>query len=262
MMVVKLGGAAGITYDHALEDVARLQDVVLVHGGSAELNRISEELGHPPVMVTSASGHVSRRTDRQTLELFAMVLRGRINTLIVEKLHQLGVNACGLSGVDGSVLCGRRKSIIITEEGKKKVLRDDYTGTIETVNVHILTWLLQNGMMPIIAPLALSNENEALNVDADRAAAHIAGALQAQTLILLSNVPGLLRDPADTTTLIHRISRDHLAAYRDYAQGRMKKKILATEEALARGVNRVIIADARIPSPVSKALRGKGTVIE
>lgn len=262
MMVIKLGGAEGIAYDSALEDIARIRDVVLVHGGSAELNRISEKLGHPPVMLTSVSGYISRRTDRKTLELFCMVLCGKINTSIVEKLHQLGVNAFGLSGVDGRLLQGRRKNIIIQEAGKKKVLRDDYTGVIQRVNVDILSWVLQNGMMPVIAPLALSTDNEAVNVDADRAAAFIAGALQAHTLIFLSNVPGLLKNPSDTSTLIDTIPKNQLGDYMTYAAGRMKKKLLAAENALSLGVNRVIIADSCIGSPVTQALKGTGTVIQ
>lgn len=260
MMVVKIGGATGIEYGPVLEDITRFQDVVLVHGGSAELDRVSEELHHPPVMVTSVSGHVSRRTDRKTLELFTMMLCGKINKLIVERLQQEGVNAFGLSGIDGRLLQGRRKNIIIIEGEKKKVLRDDYTGTVDTVTVDLLSWILQNGMMPVIAPLALSQDNEAMNVDADRAAAQIAGALHAHTLILLSNVPGLLKDPLDTSTKIDQISRDRIGEFMVYAQGRMKKKVLAAREALTQGVERVIVGDARVPEPVTQALRGKGTV--
>lgn len=262
MMVVKIGGATGIEYDHVLKDIARFQDVVLVHGGSAELNRISQELGHPPVMVTSISGHVSRRTDRKTLEIFTMVLCGRINTYIVERLHQEGVNACGLSGIDGRLLLGRRKNIIITEGRKKKILRDDYTGTVDAVNVDLLSWIVHKGMIPVIAPLALSDDNEAVNVDADRAAAQIAGALHAHTLILLSNVPGVLKDPHDPSTRIDQIPRECIDEFMEYAQGRMKKKILAAQDALAQGVGRVVVADARISDPVTQALAGCGTVFE
>ncbi|HIE39204.1 MAG TPA: [LysW]-aminoadipate kinase, partial [Anaerolineae bacterium] len=198
MIVVKAGGNGGTDVEAVCADVAELvrqgEQVVLVHGGSHETNLISEKLGHPPRFVTSVSGFVSRYTDRETLEIFAMVTAGRINKLLVERLQQLGVNALGLSGLDGRLLEGRRKGTLrIVENGKRKVLRGDYSGRIERVNVALLNALLMAGYVPVVAPLALSRQGEALNVDADRVAAAIGAALKAQTLVILSNVPGLLR---------------------------------------------------------------------
>src|SRR6185503_12370084 len=156
--------------------------MALVHGGSGETNTISEQLGHPPQFVTSPSGFTSRYTDRATLEIFAMVTSGKINTLIVERLQKLGVNALGLSGVDGRLMEAHRKEairIIDPASGKQRVLRDDFTGKVETVNAGLLQLLLTAGYTPVIAPLAISTEGEAVNVDADRAAAMIAGGVQA-----------------------------------------------------------------------------------
>ena len=128
MIVIKVGGGEGVDTESVCQDVAALvkqgQEVVLVHGGSHETNVISEKLGHPPQFVTSVSGHSSRYTDRETLEIFVMVTAGKINKLLVERLQQLGVNAFGLSGVDGRLLEGRRKSSLqIREGGKRKILR-------------------------------------------------------------------------------------------------------------------------------------------
>ncbi len=124
-----------------------------------------------------------------------MVAAGRINKLLVERLQQLGVNAVGLSGLDGRLLEGKRKdSLRIVENGKRKVLRGEYSGKIEKVNGTLLKTLLEAGYVPVVAPLAISYEGEALNVDGDRVAAAIAAALKAETVIILSNVPGLLRD--------------------------------------------------------------------
>jgi len=264
MMVIKIGGAEGINYDLFLEDLARHQDqeIVLVHGGSGELNKISTKLGKPPVMVTSASGHVSRRTDKDTLEIYNMVLCGKINKSIVEKLQGLGVNAVGLSGMDGRLLVGKRKDIIITEDGKKKIIRDDYTGKVEQVNVKLIKLLLENGFMPVISPPALSHDNEAINVDGDRAAAMIASALHADILLIFSNVPGLLRDVNDETSLVREIRKENIAEHMSLAKGRMKKKIIGTIEALQQGVSRVVLSDARMQNPITQALEGKGTVIQ
>src|SRR5205809_1721103 len=201
MIVIKIGGTSGVNFDSVTRDIAEHvkngHRMALVHGGSGETNTISEQLGHPPQFVTSPSGFTSRYTDRATLEIFAMVTCGKINTLIVERLQKLGVNALGLSGVDGRLMEARRKDairIIDPVSGKQRVLRDDFTGKIETVNATLLQMLLAAGYTPVIAPLAISTAGEAVNVDADRAAAMIAGAVQADQLIILSNVPGLLRE--------------------------------------------------------------------
>jgi acetylglutamate/LysW-gamma-L-alpha-aminoadipate kinase len=267
MIVVKAGGGEGLDMKVVCADVAELvaqgEQVVLVHGGSHETNVISEKLGHPPRFVTSVSGHVSRYTDRETLEIFIMVTAGRINKLLVERLQQLGVNAVGLSGLDGRLLEGKRKSMLrIVENGKRKVLRGEYSGKIERVNVALLRTLLEAGYTPVVAPLAISYESEAVNVDGDRAAAAIGSALKAQTVVILTNVPGLLRDFPDESTLIPHIPLAQAAEHLDrYAQGRMKRKLLGAIEALQDGVGQVIIADGRMAQPLHRALDGQGTVI-
>lgn len=265
-IVVKMGGAAGVNMETVCADVATLvqqgQRIVLAHGGSDETNRISEQLGHPPRFVTSPSGFTSRYTDRATLEIFGMVTAGKVNTLLVETLQRKGVNALGLSGVDGRLMLAKRKEAIrIVENGKVRVLHDDHTGTIQRVNADLLRLLLDAGYTPVVAPLAISPEGVALNVDADRAAAMVSAALQAGSLVLLTAAPGLMRQFPDESTLIKTLSRAGLEQALNYAQGRMKKKILGAQEALQGGVSRVMIADGRAPNPISAALAGEGTVI-
>ncbi|MBI3177130.1 MAG: [LysW]-aminoadipate kinase [Chloroflexi bacterium] len=266
MIVVKIGGTNGVNVDAVMTDIAACvtagQKMIVVHGGSGETNAISEQLGHPPRFVTSPSGYTSRYTDRATLEIFAMVTSGKINTLLVEKLQKLGVNAFGLSGVDGRLMVARRKEAIrIVENGKQRMLRDDFTGKIETVNGPLLALLVDAGYTPVIAPLAISPEGEALNVDADRAAAMVAGAAGAGQLIILSNVPGLLRQFPDESTLIAHIDKGRVEQSLEFAEGRMKKKVLGASEALALGVAKVVFADGRVERPVANALAGQGTVI-
>jgi len=264
MIVIKVGGGSGIDYGAFCRDVARQKDFVLVHGGSTLLNEVSERLGHPPRFVTSVSGHESRFTDRRTLEMFNMVYAGRMNKSIVEILQRLGVNALGLTGLDGRLLEGEQKgSLKIVEDGKKKVLRGDHSGIIRKVNTRLLNLLLDNGYVPVLTPPAISTEGVAINVDGDRLAGRVAVALQADVLLLLSNVPGLLRDVDDEDSLIERVSRDRIVEYTDsVAKGRMKKKLLGAQEALDGGVRRVIIGDARGSAPVTEALAGKGTLID
>lgn len=267
MIVVKAGGNGELDMDAICSDIAELmkegEQVVLVHGGSHETNIISEKLGHPPRFVTSVSGHVSRYTDRETLEIFTMVTAGRINKLLVEKLQQLGVNAIGLCGLDGRLLEGDRKAALrIVENGKRKVLRGDFSGRIERVNAGLLHILLAAGFVPVVAPLAVSRKGEALNVDGDRVAAAISAALHARALVILSNVPGLLRHYPDEASVISHIPGEQAPKLLDrYAQGRMKKKMLGAIEALSEGVESVVIADGRVKRPLYQALAGQGTVI-
>ena len=267
MIVVKLGGTEGVDFSAICIDAAELlrqgYKLVFVHGGSAEANALGEAVGSPPKFITSPSGYTSRYTDRKTLEIFLMAVNGKVNTLLVEQLQKLGVNAFGLSGLDGKLMQATRKdSIQSIENGKRKIIRDDYTGKIETVNSHLLYLLVNNGYLPVIAPVAVSMQGEALNVDADRAAAMVAAALKANTLILLTAVPGLMKNFPDESSLIHQLPQNQLPAALEAAQGRMKKKVLGAEEALKGGVAKVIIADGRIQNPISNALAGNGTVIQ
>jgi acetylglutamate/LysW-gamma-L-alpha-aminoadipate kinase len=168
-----------------------------------------------------------------------------------------------LCGLDGKLIQATRKdSIQSIENGKRKIIRDDYTGKIESVNNELLIMLINAGYLPVIAPVAVSEKGEALNVDADRAAAMVASALKAETLILLTAVPGLMKNFPDESTLIRQLPQSQLAAASEAAQGRMKKKVLGAEEALKGGVSRVVIADGRIQNPIANALLGNGTVIE
>src|SRR5215510_7692203 len=269
IIVVKLGGTEGVDFSAICNDAAELlkqgKQLVLVHGGSAEANALGGSLGLPPKMITSPSGYTSRYTDRKTLEIFLMAVNGKVNSLLTEQLQMLGVNAFGLCGLDGKLMQATRKDSIQSidaERGKRKIIRDDYTGKIEQVNHELLLMLLNGGYLPVIAPVAVSEKGEALNVDADRAAAMVASALRAKTLILLTAVPGLMKKFPDESTLIRQLPQSQLAVASEAAQGRMKKKVLSAEEALKGGVSRVIISDGRIQNPITNALAGNGTVIQ
>ena len=268
-LVVKIGGATGLDLDALCRDIAARwhagEHIVLIHGGSDATNVLAEQLGHPPRMVVSPSGHTSRYTDRRTLEIFAMATAG-LNRRLVERLQGLGVPAWGLSGIDGRALRARRKEAIrVVESGRVRILRDDWTGAVEAADGALLRMLLegsgQGGYLPVLAPLAAGEQGEMLNVDGDRAAAIVAAELGAETLALLSNVAGLLRGYPDPDSLVESLDLDELPAAMQWAQGRMKKKLLGAQEALTRGVERVLIGDGRRARPISDLLAGLGTVI-
>jgi acetylglutamate/LysW-gamma-L-alpha-aminoadipate kinase len=264
--VLKVGGGTDIPLDAVMTDVADWwregHRLVLVHGAAATLNEVATRLGHPPEFLTSPSGHVSRRTDRRTLEIFEMVYCGQVNKGIVERLQRHGVNAVGLSGLDGRIWEGPRKDAVrAVKNDRQVVVRDDYTGRVDRVNVPLLRTLLDADLLPVLSPPAASYDGEAINVDGDRAAARTAAALGSETLVILSNVPGLLARFPDEASLIHRIPAAELEDFMAVAEDRMKKKVLGAQEALAGGVRRVIFGDARLPRPLHRALAGTGTVI-
>lgn len=268
MIVVKVGGGAGVDVDAVCQDLAQLhqqgQPVVLVHGGNALTNQVATALGCSPRFITSPSGYTSRLTDRRTLEIFEMVYCGQINKGIVERLQKLGVDAVGLSGMDGGLWRGQRKKTIwAVEDGKKRVIRDTFTGRVEEVNTALLHTLLDDGYLPVLTPPAVSLEGEAINVDGDRAAAATAMALGASHLLILSDTPGVLRDFPDEGSLIPVIDADELEQISNKcAQGRMRIKLLAAGEALAGGVAQVVISSTSNAQPIRAALAGRGTVIQ
>ncbi|GHO44903.1 [LysW]-aminoadipate kinase [Ktedonospora formicarum] len=263
-LVIKIGGGAGVATASILSEIAELvragQQVVLLHGGSDLTNTLAQRLGHEVRTITSPGGMTSRYTDAEMLRIFALAVAGEINTDLVSSLQGQGVNALGLAGVDGRLLQARRKTAIrsVTPQGRVQIIRDDYTGLIEQVNGDLLRQLLDAGYTPVVAPLALGHEGERLNVDGDRAAAAVAAALQAETLVIMTNVSGLRQDANDPESLIPRIPAERLADYMEYAQGRMRKKILGAQEALVAGVQRVLIGNESLRT----VLNGAGTHIE
>ncbi|ELZ06557.1 acetylglutamate/acetylaminoadipate kinase [Natrialba aegyptia] len=270
-VVVKIGGARAVDPEGALADVASLVDegeeVVLTHGGSTAVDETLEELGEEPTYVETPGGVVGRFTDEETMDVFKMVMPGKLNTDLVESLQNEGVNAVGLSGTDGKLLEGKRKSAVrVKEDGKKKIKRGDHSGTIDSVNADLLETVLAGGYTPVVSVPVLGREKEggytAVNADADRAAASIAGALEAD-LVVLTDVSGIYEDPDDESTKIDSaVTPAEFSAVKDAAEGFMTKKVMAAEEALEGGAASVTVASANADEPITSALAGAGTTLE
>ncbi|MGA8542607.1 MAG: [LysW]-aminoadipate kinase [Thermoplasmata archaeon] len=260
-IVVKVGGAAGNSLDPVLADLAGRRDCVLVHGGSDRVDRLGEALGRPSEYYTSPSGVVSRRSDPAHLEVVVMALAGAVQTEIVAGLARLGVRAIGLSGADGGLLLARRKEgTRAVVDGRVLRVTDDWAGTIEQVDTELLRSILAMGLLPVIGPPAITKAGDVVNVDADRVASAVAIALRAEALVLLTNVPGLLRDRSDPASVVKTVSRDDVDGAVALAEGRMRKKVLAAKSALAGGVPRVVIGSSLGDGPIERALAGEGTV--
>jgi acetylglutamate/LysW-gamma-L-alpha-aminoadipate kinase len=263
-VVVKIGGARAVEPAGAVGDVATLtdegEDVVVVHGGSTAVDEMLDRLGMEPTYVETPSGVTGRFTDADTMEVFTMVMAGKLNTELVATLREAGVDALGLSGVDGGLLTGTRKSAVrVVEGGKKKIKRGDHSGKITEVNADLLETLLDDGYTPVTGPPMLADDGVPVNADADRAAAAVAGALGA-TLVVLTDVAGVYADPDDPSTLVERVETpEEFEALKGAAEGFMTKKVMAAQEALDGGASEVVVADANADSPILAALDGGGT---
>jgi len=266
-IVVKIGGARAVDPAGALADVATLtndneENVAVVHGGSTAVDETLERLGIEPEYVETPSGVVGRFTDAETMEVFEMVF-GHLNTQLVAGLQSQGVDAVGLNGVDGKLLYGPRKSAVrVMEDGTRKIKRGDHSGTIKRVNSDLLETLFADGYTPVASPpMAGKDDDEVVpvNTDADRSAAHVAGAVEA-TLVLLTDVEGIYADPDDPATLIESVeTSEEWAALEDAAEGFMERKVMAIEEAIEGGADEVVVADANAEEPILSALSGGGT---
>lgn len=256
MIVVKIGGSVvDDLHQTAIPDIRRTaqsEGVIIVHGGGKEVTRVCEQLGKEPRFVTSPSGIRSRYTDMETAEIFTMVMSGRINKSIVRMLQQHGVDAVGLSGVDGRLIEAQRKKrlLIVNDRGRKQAIDGGYTGRISRVNSRLIGSLLDSGLVPVISPIAIGEESEFLNVDGDRAAAYVAGACGAGRILFVTNVDGLLVDDA----LVESLTLERARQIRPQIGPGMEKKILAATEALDMGVSEALIGSGRRENPISAAI--------
>ena len=200
MITIKIGGSVVDDLHPStiadIKKVAESEGLILVHGGGKEVTKVCEQLGKEPKFVTSPSGIKSRYPDKETAEIFTMVMSGRINKTIVQMLQKNGINAIGLSGVDAKVIEADRKKklLIVNEKGRKQAIDGGYTGKIKKVNSAFIKSLLDQGLTPVISPIAISEESEFLNVDGDRAAAYVAGSVSSDKVLFITNVDGLLMD--------------------------------------------------------------------
>ena len=255
MITIKIGGSVvDNLHPSFMSDLKSISGdgLVLVHGGGKEVTRVSSQLGKEPKFVTSPSGIRSRYTDRETAEIFTMVMSGRINKGIVRMLQENGINAVGLSGVDAKTIQAQRKKrlLIVNERGRKQAIDGGYTGKITQVNAEFIRSLLGMGLTPVISPIAISEESEFLNVDGDRAAAYVAGSVKADRVLFITNVDGLMMDDRLVTDLSLAQARE----IRPKIGPGMEKKVLAATEALDMGVTEAIIANGQRANPISSAI--------
>ena len=257
IVVVKYGGNAMVNEQlkqQVMEDIVLLWligvKVVLVHGGGPEISELMKKLGKQPQFVDGL-----RVTDQETVDIVQMVLAGKVNKTLVNLLEMKGGRAVGLSGMDGRLI-----------EAKMKDERLGFVGEVTKIHISPVTDLLDKGYIPVVSTVGCDRKGNAYNINGDTAAAHIAGALNAERLIMMTDIAGILRDKDDPSTLIPEITLSQ--AKELYASGvisgGMIPKVDCCVTALHAGVKNVVIMDGRVPHSILMELltnEGAGTWI-
>ena len=257
VVVVKYGGNAMVNEQlkqQVMEDIVLLWligvKIVLVHGGGPEISELMDKLGKKPEFVDGL-----RVTDKETVDIVQMVLAGKVNKTLVNMLEKKGGKAIGLSGMDGRLI-----------EATMKDARLGYVGEITKIHIKPVWDLLNNGYIPVISTIGCDRDGTAYNINGDTAAAHIAGALGAQRLIMMTDIAGILRDRDDPSTLVTDITVQQARALYDEGiiSGGMIPKVDCCIHAIEQGVKNVVIMDGRVPHSILMELltnEGAGTWI-
>jgi acetylglutamate/LysW-gamma-L-alpha-aminoadipate kinase len=263
MIIVKIGGGKEINLKGIVQDLAALPEpFMVVHGANAVRDEIAAKMGFPTQSVTSVSGYSSVLSDANAIDAIMMGYAGIQNKRLVELCQQHGINAVGLSGLDGKLIQGvRNKGIRVRQNEKTLVLRD-LSGKPKAVNTELLRLLLDHGYTPLICIPIIDETNSAINSENDDIVGLLQETLRADTVIQLIEAPGFMEDIHDQNSLVKEISKTELSDREAQVQGRMKRKMLALRRLMESGAGKVIISDGRVERPIQEALSGKGTVIQ
>ena len=257
-VVVKYGGNAMVNPDlkqQVMDDVVLLWligvKVVLVHGGGPEISSMMDRLGKKPEFVDGL-----RVTDKETVDIVQMVLAGKVNKTLVTMLEKRGGKAIGLCGMDGNLI-----------EAKMKNEKRGFVGDVTKINIAPVCDILEKGYIPVISTLGCDAEGNAYNINADTAAAHIAGALGSERFILMTDIAGILRDKDDPSTLIPEISIPEARKLKEEGiiSSGMIPKVQCCVTAIEAGVKNVVIMDGRVPHSILMELltnEGAGTLVK
>jgi len=261
--IIKVGGGAGINLDGIVRDLANLDGPVLVVlGANAVRDDIAERLGTPKKTLTSVSGYESVFSDEQAMDAIMMAYAGLRSSRFVELCQQNGVNALGLSGVDGRAVQGQRNRGIRVREGGKMLLKRDFSGKPRSINAPLFRLLMDNGYVPVLTIPIIDENGHAINSENDDIVNILQQALSADHIVQLIEAPGFLDDKDDPTSLVAALSRAELEHREQQVEGRMKRKMLALRRLFEFGATKVTISDGRTEAPISDALAGKGTIIQ
>ncbi len=263
-VVVKIGGSlmkAGVP-EALVQDAATLSSshqLVLVHGGGDVVTEYATRLGKEQRFVVSPDGIRSRYTDRETAEIYQMVMSGLLAKRLVQSLFRAGVKGVSLAGEDGALITASRKTklVIVDERGRRVAIEGGYTGRVRGINSSLLDLLLGTGYVPVVSPVAVGEDGEPLNIDGDKAAGSIAAGAKADVVIFATDVDGLRLDGS----LVRRLSAVEASASLPKIGFGMQKKVIAAVEAVKGGVKEAVICSGTKDAPLSRALSHEGCTV-
>ena len=263
MYIIKVGGGSQINLEGVASDLATIEKPFLVVlGANALRDQLGQSLGREKVQLTSVSGYSSVFSDADAVDLIMMVYSGLSNRRFVEVCQKAGVNAVGLTGLDGRLIQGRRNRGIKVRENGKTMIKRDFSGKPAEVNADLLATLLDKGYRPVLSIPIIDEAGFAINSENDDIVAVLQGALNADKVIQLIEAPGFLEDKDDEASMLQVLPASELKEREASVEGRMKRKMLALSRLFDAGAAEVIIADGRVAHPVLDALSGKGTSIK
>ena len=263
MYIIKVGGGAAINLEGIVRDLATLDEAaIVVLGANAVRDAIAERLGTPKKTLTSVSGYTSVYSDEQAMDAIMMAYAGLRCSRFVELCQRNNVNAIGLSGIDGQAVQGQRNRGIRVREGKKTIMKRDFSGKPKRVNTALFRLLMDNGYVPVLTIPIIDENGHAINSENDDIVNVLQRELGADKIVQLIEAPGFLEDKDDPTSLLAELSRSELERREQQVESRMKRKMLALGRLMQDGVSKVIISDGRTDKPISDALAGKGTIIQ
>lgn len=263
MIIVKIGGGADINIEGIIGDLAELDEqFIIIHGANALRDELAEKLGYEKRVVTSVSGYSSVFSDEQALDVMMMAYSGLRNKRVVELCQKKGINAVGLTGLDGRLIQGRRNRGIRVKENGKLLMLKDFSGKPQSINHSLLNLLIDNGYTPVLSVPIIDENGYAINTENDDIVTVLQNTIHADKIIQLIEAPGYLDDPKDMNSVVKEMSQQELIIREEKTEGRMKRKMLALRKLFETGAGQVIISDGRTEHPVNDALSGKGTIIQ
>jgi acetylglutamate/LysW-gamma-L-alpha-aminoadipate kinase len=262
LYIIKIGGGATINVEGIVADLAELDEpALIVLGANAVRDKLAERLGNPKQLLTSISGYESVFSDETAIDMIMMSYAGLRSKRVVELCQRSGLNAIGLSGIDGRVVQGQRNKGIRVRENGKNLIKRDFSGKPRSANGDLLRWLLKNDYIPVITIPIVDESGFAINSENDDIVNVLQAEINAKQIFQFIEAPGYLDDKDDESTVIKSLSVSELQEREASAEGRIKRKLLALTRLFASGAARVIIADGRTEHPLNDALAGQGTMI-
>lgn len=263
MIIIKIGGGENINIKGIISGLNLLEDnFIIVHGANHLRNELAGKLGMEIKTVTSVKGYSSVLSDDTLIDLQLMAYAGLKNKRIVELCQQNGINAIGLTGLDGQIIKGKRNKGIRIREDRKLIIVRDNSGKPYEINIELIKLLLDNGYTPVLTVPIISEDGKALNSENDDIVSLLSNSIKADKVVQFIEAEGLLENPDDENSCIKQLSKSELLQKVESSIGRIKRKLYAIQKLFDNPEIKIIISDGRLEQPITNILNGGGTIIK